>query len=685
MVTSTKPDTFWMKPAPLWASGLEECAISGKAQSQPPLILRFVTDSFMDEFNDLLTTDPERLAEYRAQPETWRGFTRPNPPEKEPAPMASPLRRFGLELPFKKKAKKVTASAAASSSPLKLYQPAQQRFYLVTSSLICDSECLPDRPVNPGQQERVGFVIRRLWPATKSKPEEDLGFPDSTWKEHAFIAQEDGAFHWNLVEDRDRQGLQKNEEMLSMFPVSYASGCHIHGRRVLAGLIPVGRREAYMGAMALSTPAESSGAVTPLTARKVLFRTQVSEPWKALVDTAVAFDDMLHSGDSPSEGESKERLKQSREQIQTISWLTLADLRRFLEDYNQTVWAQVAAKTPGALTGAKLELYDALLAVRLDTTLADELTANMVAGSPQQTVETLADALRQMGPSVVNKMESSYEQFVFGKENPNYPAFLFPLVDLKNVASDMGERLPSPLAGFSTSVTPDDCGGCNDDFDVNGITPTVASIIGMELKSKIDKLAALVVCAMDDKPAAGEPVVPLAAMQTADLREGWFVIRCVYIRPLCPVHTTTDTVSLPSEPFQMAGFFDPEAPARPVRIGLPLDTTPSGLRKFSKNTAFVISDVLCGQIKRIKGITFGDMVLSVLPWPFHKNLPGGSGGPCKRGGVSMGMICSLSIPIITLCAFILLMVMVTLFDFIFRWLPYFFICFPVPGLRAKKD
>jgi hypothetical protein len=28
--------------------------------------------------------------------------------------------------------------------------------------------------------------------------------------------------------------------------------------------------------------------------------------------------------------------------------------------------------------------------------------------------------------------------------------------------------------------------------------------------------------------------------------------------------------------------------------------------------------------------------------------------------------------------------MVSLFDFIFRWLPWFIICFPLPGLKAKK-
>ena len=126
----------------------------------------------------------------------------------------------------------------------------------------------------------------------------------------------------------------------------------------------------------------------------------------------------------------------------------------------------------------------------------------------------------------------------------------------------------------------------------------------------------------------------------------------------------------------MAGFFDPDAPARPIRIALPLDTSPAGLRKFDKNTAFMISDMLCGQIDRVKGLSLGDLVLSVLPWPLHKDLSVPDGGPCKSdSGIEVGMICSLSIPIITICALLLLMIIVFLLDIIFRWLPFFHILF----------
>src|SRR5262249_16259271 len=152
--------------------------------------------------------------------------------------------------------------------------------------------------------------------------------------------------------------------------------------------------------------------------------------------------------------------------------------------------------------------------------------------------------------------------------------------------------------------------------------------------------------------------------------------RCVYERPACgALHE--DLVSGPSERFQLAGFFDPDAPARPIRIGLPVDTTPAGLRKFDKNTAFVMSDVLCGQVARLRGLTFCDLIRSVLPWPLHKDLSVPEGGPCKQGGANVGLVCSLSIPIITICALILLMIMVSLLDIIFRWIPYLIVCFPL--------
>jgi hypothetical protein len=80
---------------------------------------------------------------------------------------------------------------------------------------------------------------------------------------------------------------------------------------------------------------------------------------------------------------------------------------------------------------------------------------------------------------------------------------------------------------------------------------------------------------------------------------------------------------------------------------------------------------------------FIDLVLQVLPWPLHKDIDTGDGGGCKNNGIDIGMICSLSIPIITICALILLTIIITLLDFIFRWVPFFILCFPVPKLKGK--
>ena len=42
------------------------------------------------------------------------------------------------------------------------------------------------------------------------------------------------------------------------------------------------------------------------------------------------------------------------------------------------------------------------------------------------------------------------------------------------------------------------------------------------------------------------------------------------------------------------------------------------------------------------------------------------------------MICSLSIPIITICALILLMIIVSILNIVFFWMPLFKICLPKP-------
>ncbi|MCK7496569.1 MAG: hypothetical protein MZW92_40885 [Comamonadaceae bacterium] len=47
------------------------------------------------------------------------------------------------------------------------------------------------------------------------------------------------------------------------------------------------------------------------------------------------------------------------------------------------------------------------------------------------------------------------------------------------------------------------------------------------------------------------------------------------------------------------------------------------------------------------------------------------------------MFCPLPIPIVTLCALILQIIMVSLFDLFFRWLPFLFLCLADPGSQGS--
>lgn len=152
--------------------------------------------------------------------------------------------------------------------------------------------------------------------------------------------------------------------------------------------------------------------------------------------------------------------------------------------------------------------------------------------------------------------------------------------------------------------------------------------------------------------------VPKLGQKAGDL----YVLRYVYERPQCD--PALQYVSQPTDPFELAPFFDPDAPGRPIRIGLPVDVSIGGLRKFPKNVAFMMSKELRNKMQGInKDMLKGDP-------------------PGADGNFDIGHICSFSLPIITLIAFILLMIIAILLNIVFWWLPLLKICFPLK-LEAK--
>jgi hypothetical protein len=679
-----------------------------------PEILRFATDSFMDDFLAMLERDPAQLYQYIAQPETWRGpLASPDPVPQVPG-LVRRLKRLGLAVARQQAATAqpttiATGQGSKKPLPFKLYQPAHQRYYLVAASLVCARAGLPDRTVDSGRQERTTFVIRRLLPAQAVDSKADLPDVDQkTWEEYALVATPQ-AKGWVKVGPGNIGVLASGEEVLPLFATNYTEDDG-RRRRMLSGLIPVGKREHYMGAALLNkdknTQEISQPGNLPKTSRKILFRKQVTEPWKRLIDRAYADKTILTAPPAPPFGGQafdvfqKALLKKaSREVIQTGSWYILLDLAEYLEQYLPDVWVVIKGLTqendladPGQ---HKKNLLNALRNTKLNQDLktelllrTDPLRINSRLAHPfydaADVKESLFEALKTID-EWREKLENATGSYDREKSkdgapslpDPTWPDFLFPLADIECG----GPTIPDGAAALTEAdnVDPD---AAIKETSVQGPPDSQAKIAAQD---NIDKLVAFVVRALPIETVEPSPPIPLAAQPMMDTRAGWFVIRCVFERPCCePLETAI--VSAPTRPFQMAGFFDSDAPARPIRIALPIDTTPAGLRKFDKNTAFMISDVLCGQIERMKGLSFGDLVMSVLPWPFHKDLDvKADKGPCKADpSLNAGMICTLSIPIITICALILLLMIVAVLDIIFRWIPYFIMCFPLPGFRAKK-
>ena len=177
-----------------------------------------------------------------------------------------------------------------------------------------------------------------------------------------------------------------------------------------------------------------------------------------------------------------------------------------------------------------------------------------------------------------------------------------------------------------------------------------------------DRLRAAVIAAFDSAQIPPPPASEIPEVPKLDPSAGALhVVRCVYERPVCAgIHPPA--VSAPSQAFQLATFFDPDAPARQIRIQMPVDTSVKGLRKFPRAVSFLISDQLRRQMSRIQGIKLEDL---------------DNGDIGDEGGFSLGMICSLSIPIITICALILLMIIVFVLNIVFWWIPFFRICLPL--------
>ena len=209
------------------------------------------------------------------------------------------------------------------------------------------------------------------------------------------------------------------------------------------------------------------------------------------------------------------------------------------------------------------------------------------------------------------------------------------------VLNDLGDAasLPSPF-GNETADTYD--------YTLKNRTLDTAT-----LETRVE--AALI--AADEETEASEVTVAVPKFQP-DTGET-FIVRCVYDRPRCSQKEYW--VSQPSVVFQMAAFYDPDAPVRPVRIQLP-EVSMSSLRRFKKGIGFITSQELQDKVAGINGAQVNLLSNSLSE-------------------LSLGYLCTFSLPIITLCAFILLLVMVIILNIVFWWIPFLKICLPIPQVE----
>ncbi len=136
-----------------------------------------------------------------------------------------------------------------------------------------------------------------------------------------------------------------------------------------------------------------------------------------------------------------------------------------------------------------------------------------------------------------------------------------------------------------------------------------------------------------------------------------YVVRA-FIRVKQPCDCPPKIVWSPyGEPFAIAPWFEP-GPLGPTPIALP-DLTPDFLKKAKPNVAFSVPASLA----------------NILNQDPKKFLEGKAG---KGSGFALDWICGFSIPIITICAFIVLNIFLQLLNMIFFWLPFVKVCIPFP-------
>jgi len=564
----------WLAPPPLWQ---ELSTAADTSAFRSPSILRFATDTFIQDLQSVLASAPQTLRNYVAQAETWR-----NP---------------GAGIDY-------TYTGPAPAPQFKLFQPTHLRYYLVASALTCRKPGLPDHTIDTSAGETVAFMVRQLRPKPGYTNADCAVYDAATCTEYAWIPVTAGApasttatilatasaatspaLQPGWMQATGAAPMPGEEQI----PLSLThTGSNGNSRRIFLGLIPASRRQQYIGAQTLpsngsangtnTNGSSSNGNGTPADPRMDSFYRQIIAPWSNLQDWWNGIDPISTTSLVAGENQTNSGL---------ASALILFDFATFLEQNIPNLWSAISGTVSvSSLSSAETALYNTL-----NSALQAALLSAFQYGAQ----------FESMGPA--NVLPTGYTVYAL---------------------TDPANRLaPTSLQ------TP-----------VANALPLLSSV--------------------------NVPVLPPIAQKPANaMGDYYFIVRCVYVRPQC----RCNVISPPCQPFLLANYFDPDAPARRIQVALPVDTSAAALRKYDKGVAFMISDELRNQIARVASLT---------------NLANGVIDPSPSPAIGVGWICSFSIPIITICALMLLLVIVIALNLVFFWLPFFKICLPVPQLKAKS-
>lgn len=556
-----KHSVAWHTPSPLWKKALEDAS---PGRFHRPALLRFATDTFMDDLERLLATDAGALHEHVAREESWRDAAAGWLPDSSSNGQAT----------------------FAPNKAVKLFQPAHQRFYLVGASLVCKKRGLPDHTVDVANQEALSFVVRRLIPIDSQT--DVIASDPSTFDEYGWF----GSLGWKPipnpeeVDTIDESGHTLSEERRPIFPFTFSVNGNGEKRRLLAGLLPVASRETYEAAPRENASQEADAAVAAdamADVRKTIFQNAISQSFLSLRDAMLP-----------------EPIKVSAGEVRDVLVFALLDLAEFLEEHVPQAWASVMNPALAVSNTAQNAVRQAL-------------------NAPLRPGTTWSQALKDV---YVHRDE------VVEGETANALTIL------------AGER-----AFVRTRIT------------------NIGFKAGTNTETFLDKVFTVLDASTPPKP---EDVPGLPAVVDASAG-ALYVVRCVYERPRCVPYEKA-VVSAPSQVFQMASFFDLDAPIRPLRITMPIDTSMAGLRKAPKSLSILFSDKLRNQIARLDAVRKLSQVED--------------GEIGDEGGFDIGMICSFSITIIFICAFVLLLIIMWVLNIVFWWSAFFKICIPIPVKKS---